>query len=307
MSFDTGNQIQGIQGLNPGWQFNQTLQVGDDVTVSAGYTNSSQGTFNPNAQVIYQGKVLQQWWTRDNVVDWKLTIRCCVGLVENSLNFVSKPLSANSTDLDAINAIGKQCGIPIVADDGATAALTNYPHSGPQSLSGKPFDLIRTITAQHQGVVFPFVGPNGLNIRTFNIPFPSPAYAYAPVNVKSVNPNSTTQGIVKYTLIGTPQQTQDGVTFRVLLDSSVKIGDIVQIAPGTLINLFAFQPGQTLAPIPSRDGTFAIAGVRHVGDTRGHGGDWYTEITGLSQNFFPNFLLASQPPPSTTIGIPHSQ
>jgi hypothetical protein len=35
---------------------------------------------------------------------------------------------------------------------------------------------------------------------------------------------------------------------------------------------------------------YIIGSLRHVGDSRGKGDDWYTEILGLSLDYFSNFL-----------------
>ena len=157
---------------------------------------------------------------------------------------------------------------------------------------GKPLGIIENICFQHN--LYSWISPNGLNIRSFG---PSnfqqtPAYAYGPPNLPgSYAPNGTTTRQVKKTLIGVPQQTEDGVQFRVLMDSTPKIGDLVQLAPGTIINPASLTYGGTqLPPIPSQTGVYIVGGLRHAGDSRGKGDDWYTEIVGLSQDYFTNFL-----------------
>ena len=128
--------------------------------------------------------------------------------------------------------------------------------------------------------------PNSLNDTL------TPDYAYGPPNLSSYTSGGTTTGVIKPTLIGYPEGTQDGVMFRVLLDSAVKIWDVVQIAPGdsthrgTAINSFQFQYGSTYQPQPNAQGVYIVAGIKHVGDTRGNGDDWYTEITAMTPKFF---------------------
>src|SRR6185312_16819013 len=73
MSKEDGSSIQGIQNLNDFWKFNQPLKAGDNVTLCAGYQNNGIAAFSPDANIIFQGRVLQPVWTRENVVDLKLT------------------------------------------------------------------------------------------------------------------------------------------------------------------------------------------------------------------------------------------
>jgi hypothetical protein len=126
-------------------------------------------------------------------------------------------------------------------------------------------------------------------------PTAAPDIVYAPVSLSTnLAPSGTQQGKVKRTLLGVPEQTQEGMLFRVLLDPEVRIGNIVQLAPGTAISPLPLQIGQ-YPSLVDRQNMYVVAGVRHVGDSRGRGEDWYTEITGLSANFF-NMLAASQTP-----------
>ena len=295
MDPSTGNQISGI-GPASFWKFNQPLRAGDQVTISGGYQMSASGAFSPGTNVLYSGRVLQSIWTRDNVVDWKLTLRCVVGLIENTVNFVSESISGptGNTDLAAVNLLCGLAGISPLIDAGAQKILSNTTFNRGRALHGRPIDLLKEITGQYQGQIFPWIGPNGLNVRTFdvNAPLAMPSFAYAPPNFTIQQPSGTSAPVLKNTLIGSPQQTQDGVQFRVLMDSTPQIGDVVQIAPGVLVNLFPVQIG-SLPPAPNQSGLYVVGGLRHVGDTRGRGEDWYTEITGLTHKFFADFLVYS--------------
>jgi len=50
----------------------------------------------------------------------------------------------------------------------------------------------------------------------------------------------------------------------------------------TIVNPYQFSPFQEYPSLPSRNALYVVAGVRHVGDSRGTGDDWYTEITAFS-------------------------
>ncbi len=289
MAAETVHRItQGAPDLANAWRFNQPLVAGCTVSVSAGY-QARQG-FNANANLIYQGKLLQPIWTRENVVDFKLKLRCLTGLLEDAVSMVSFSLAAPATDYDVLQRICSEGGIRVdVIDDAAAAAMRRSSAPRSQTFHGRPFSYIQQIAGQNN--LLAWVSPRGLNVRSFDPEKPpaTPDFAYAPRDLPSTGaPQRIT---LKRTMIGSPEQTQDGVKFRVLLDPEVKVGDVIQIAPGTLINLFPVSIGE-LPPIPSRNGLYVVAGVAHHGDTRGRGNDWYTEITGVVMDFFANFLQA---------------
>lgn len=121
-------------------------------------------------------------------------------------------------------------------------------------------------------------GGHGVGATVNVLPVPvTPAYTYSPPPSTGKQVLQQTPGGLSQTLIGTPQQTQEGVVFRVLLDARPQIGDIVQLNY-SVIRQLARSYGPK-APLPSRleaDGNYIIAGIKHVGDTRGN--DWYTEF-----------------------------
>lgn len=278
------------------WTFNQPLILGDEVSVSAGYQMSDSGAFGQSSSLLYTGHVLQAIWTKENVVDNRLTLRCLTGLLDDALGFTSTSLSGGTTDLDAINQIMTDLGIPVEnIDSGAQTALTQSQYSRGRAIHGKPFDEIRSIAKENN--LWPWVSPKGLNIRSFGDITSStpPAYTYGPPRLPGSYtrfPSSNTS--VRPTMIGTPEQTQDGVVFRVLMDSNVKIGDVVEIASGTVIVQAPITIGNR-APLPSQNGLYVVTGLRHFGDTRGMGGDWFTEITAVLFNFFPQYLESHSP------------
>lgn len=88
-------------------------------------------------------------------------------------------------------------------------------------------------------------------------------------------------------LIGVPEQTQQGINIRTLLNPTYKIGQLVQLTGG--VNTFRRSldlPSQTsniataLQVQTSADGLYYVMIANHKGDTRGN--DWYTEMVCLS-------------------------
>lgn len=82
-------------------------------------------------------------------------------------------------------------------------------------------------------------------------------------------------------LIGRPEQTQDGIKARCLLNPEIKMGGRVQINNSS-INLASLQTsvqGQVnneLLPRIADDGFYRVIVADHVGDTRGN--DWYSDL-----------------------------
>jgi hypothetical protein len=90
-------------------------------------------------------------------------------------------------------------------------------------------------------------------------------------------------------LIGTPEQTQNGLEITVLMNPSIKIGRTVQLdysninqlrygtdKGSTLLNTLLAQTSTKLSP----SGTYYVMRAEHSGDTRGT--PWYTKLTCLS-------------------------
>jgi hypothetical protein len=129
---------------------------------------------------------------------------------------------------------------------------------------GSPYDEIDNIADENNCQWW--VNEDGLSMGTADeIQDSAQALVYTP-----------TTGIV-----GTPRQTQEGVELRVLLDPRVVISRVRQQIKidQSSIRARAVQVGQYQA-ILDADGTYAVYGIHHYGDTRGN--NWYTEIIGLT-------------------------
>jgi hypothetical protein len=281
-------------------QFTSVLSLGDVVSVSAGYKNDGSGAFNPDANKIYVGSVFQPLWTRENVVDLRVTLRCLQGLMQDALNWTGSQTGAAGITVEAganagetLNQIATSSGIPIAyVDDRARSVLGQSQSIRAQTFSSRPFAAINQVAKDNN--LLSWVDHLGLNIRSLQFdPNTVPDIIYGPPNLGG-NPTSliSTQGTVKHTLIGTPEQTQEGIVFRILLDAQPRIGQIVQVQPGTSISRAPIQFGQYPPRPLNQQGNYAIIGIDHFGDSRGGSDSWYTEITGVTQSFFPGFALA---------------
>lgn len=92
-------------------------------------------------------------------------------------------------------------------------------------------------------------------------------------------------------LIGMPEQTEEGIKMRALLNPKLRIGGLVKL-DNKLINQL-FQQSPSAAPVPynqyagiqhnssvTDDGVYRIYVVEHLGDTRGR--EWYSDMVCLA-------------------------
>jgi len=270
------------------------VQIGTPIAISAGYKSQISGTFDPNPNLIYKGNVFQPIFTRENVVDARLRLRCMFSLIQSTFNMASTAVAKNTSDLDALKQVLNSGTPPMVlgdVDDKALAALQLNVYSRGRVFFDRQAVVIQDIVRDNNLIAW--LAPNGLNIRSMEMDQnKAPDYIFGPpLAANTQNSTAASQTPITRTLLGVPEQTQNGILFRVLMDPRVRISNVVQLAPGTVINQFPIQI-PNLPPLPNQSQTYFVAGVKHVGDSRGTGDDWYTEVHGVTLNFFPTLLQA---------------
>jgi hypothetical protein len=106
-----------------------------------------------------------------------------------------------------------------------------------------------------------------------------PQTAYIPGDTPVISPETG--------LVGVPEQTQNGIQMRVLLNPGIKIGQRVKL--DSVVNAFRYgldvQSQASNALLASSvktnaDGLYYVMSADHCGDTRGN--DWYTDLTCLA-------------------------
>lgn len=232
------------------------LKAGDTVTVKAGYQTGVYGQ-------IFKGKLFQPLWERENVNDFKLTLHCILGRDLITNNFVNFSQSAFASQTEVVRRIAAEAfNMPIPVAYLAPNLKTSQDPRGSTYFGspGKHLDQI----AEDNNMQW-WIDSNGLNMGSMAQSDGAPALVYTP-----------STGIV-----GTPQQTQDGVAFRVLLDSrlQIKFPPMEAKIDNSSIRLAKAQIGQLIS-ILDQDGLYIVGGVRHIGDTRGI--EWYTEVIGYT-------------------------
>lgn len=231
------------------------IEEGNKVIISAGYVNGAYGK-------IFEGRAMQVLRDRDNVVDYTLTLHCIDGLYLQNNNIVKFTLNAGSDQRGNINKIAAMASTPIplgfVTDDISKKTLPRG-----KVFFGEPRQYLRDIALDNNAQFF--VDEGQANISKLTDVQDDEALVYSP-----------TTG-----LVGTPQQTDYGASFTLLLDPNVTIKK-----PAMKIKLDQSMVRQNLirvGEIPTlldQDGIYQVAALTHIGDTRGN--DWYTRVKGIS-------------------------
>lgn len=256
----------------------QNLQV----TVSAGYQNGAYG-------VIFSGPVFQPLFDRENVTDFKVTLHCIIGLWSDTRNVINKTIAAGAQQTEIVNAIANSAFNPIQVDRLSSKISTNkLPRA--KTMFGNPGTYFSDIAADN-GMTW-WLSQKGLNIKGLNDPdIPTtPSLTYSPpVKSNQQTPGAAQTSSTNGVIIGTPQQTQYGVSFRVLLDPRLQVFTVVKI-DNSQIRILKKQIGEFPALL-DQDGTYLVGAVRFIGDTRGN--DWYADVDGYTTTIAKQNLLAA--------------
>lgn len=241
------------------------IRAGDDVVLSAGYQVPGMG-------VVFRGKVFQPIWERESDTDYTLTLHCMVALWVDQLALVSVTLPSGIKRADAVKLVAQQAGAPVEYLDPALQLLPTNPRA--EAVSGRASKYFAQVARDAKMNIW--TSWNGLNIRTLAPQATTPDIVYVPPYAAT----ATTGGVVKYTLIGTPEQTEDGLSFAVLMDSDVSLGMLVGI-DATTMKQVRLTPGQR--PPLNPNGVYVVASIVHRGDTRGN--TWLTEIHAVTSAY----------------------
>lgn len=251
------------------------------VTLQAGYETGNFG-------VIFSGTIIRVKKGRINNIDSFVDIMASNLDVIYNFGFVNKSLKAGSSFNDHLSAIKDSVNNSSVAKglSGAQAQGLQYG-STPDSLGtggtlprgkvlfGLARDKLGNVT-DSTGTVWS-IGPDGkVSIH--------PLTGY--LDGTPVNINAQTG------MIGVPTATTQGIEVSCLLNPLIKAGTRIKLNNAditTTTNSYqgagfpAYSDYQFFANT-STDGTYVAMVVEHEGDSRGHGGDWKTNIIALAMD-----------------------
>jgi hypothetical protein len=282
--------------------YNMDDQKAQNIAYNASWVTLKAGfQFGPQqSSIIWDGPVFQVLYTRENVVDQKLTLHCVVFPAVSPTDIVGFSMGIGSTQQQQVVRMIAETNMSVRQGAVAQARMTATQYPRGNTVFGKvskffaqlaDSNLVQTWNDSQRTYISEVGGKNSATSAAATIgaaavtSIVSPNLIYSPAfppggtGTAAGLPPGTNQSI-----IGTPQQTQQGVDFTVLLDPRLQ----VQLPP-LLVQLVRTQITQLQrTPSPNSDLptalqsnlTFFAAQVRHTGDTRGN--DWQTEVTGWS-------------------------
>lgn len=233
-----------------------------------------QGGYQSNYGVIFQGNVKQIILGRESATDTFVDIIAGDGHLAYNYAIVNTSIAAGSTQTDQINAAtnstakyGVSLGYVGNAD---TINSVKLPRG--KVMYGNAKNYLRAVS-QNVGQTW--------SIQNEKITF-IPKTSYLPGTAVVLTS--------KTGLIGTPQQTNEGVNVKCLLNPNIQVGGRINIAEATIedfkINLAVPNSPANIPPPLTQDGTYYALVIEHSGDTRGT--DWYTSILGINMNITTN-------------------
>lgn len=256
------------------------------VTLKAGYQSAAQA--QPDGTVtslttIWSGAVMQVLYEREGVVDNKVTYHCLATdpKVARNVNF---NMGRNATQAQVVSRMIGQVPSAAVLNQYSDALGQNqYVRSRAYfGTTDKYFGRIASGNYMQW-----FKSPKGVYLGQLQAPAAVPDIVYSPPMPPPPLPANwklQADPAVTYTILDSPQQLDNGVEFRVLLDPRL----IVQLPPllvkidNAVIRQIKYSYPQDTAIFPlDQDNLYVVAAVRHYGDTRGN--DWCSEVTGYSR------------------------
>lgn len=238
-----------------------------------------QAGYDANYGVIFQGTIKQVIRGRETATDTFIDI--VAGDGDRGYNFaiVKETLAPGATQLDQVNR-----AISSMSEKGVSAGHLGEmpPEKLPRGkvMFGNARDVLRDVAATTDKV---------WSIQDEKINF---------VDVTSYLPGEVVVLTSKTGLIGAPQQTNEGVNLKCLINPFIKIGGRVQLDNKSVqrlkINLAVpNSPANIPAPLTA-DGTYYVLVAEHTGDNRGV--EWYTSLICLNQD------VTTQPLNSVKVG-----
>jgi hypothetical protein len=249
-----------VRVFNPTQQtVNSIIQEFDTVTLTVGYQNGNQGT-------IFRGDIKQFRFGRERNVDNYIDILAGDGDEAYNQSVINQSFPAGTTNSQQLSALAASMNLPVATN--ADGFLT----TGGVLPRGKVmFGMARlqmAILAKSNDTRWSI--QNGVLTLV-------PVTGYLPGEAVQINSASG--------MIGTPEQTDNGIVIRCYINPLIKIGQRVQINNRDINQAIVKSqsyPSYTSLYYPAtvaNDGFYRVLVAEHVGDTRDN--DWYTELTCL--------------------------
>ncbi|MGN4188678.1 phage protein [Burkholderia gladioli] len=231
------------------------------IVIQAGYPG--------NFSIVFDGEIKQIWRGRDSPTDTFLNVLAADGDSGYCFAKVIQTLSAGWTYQDLANTALRAMA-PYGITPGYMAPLQNNPMPRGRPIFDLARDVLRKVARANQMV---WSIQDGRIIMV-------PETSYAPYDIPEIN--SVTG------MVGWPVQMINGITFKTLLNPSLKIGGLVHLNNASIQqyqqSLNVNQQGQRFRIASDNkidsDGFYYLMSVNHKGDTRGN--EWYSDALCLA-------------------------
>lgn len=239
------------------------------VVLQAGYVG--------NFGVIFSGNIKQVILGRESATDTFIDI--IAGDGDRAYNFaiVNTTLAKGSVPADHLKA-ATAAMIPLGVNPGYTGTLPSKVLPRGKVMYGSARDYVRGLADTHGF---------GWSIQDEKVNF---------VKQSTYLPGTIVVLTSKTGMIGTPQQTNEGVNAKALLNPFIKIASRVKIDNASVerlkINLSVPNSAANIPAPLTTDGVYYVLVAEHQGDNRGI--DWYTSLVMLNIDVTSNPLNAVQ-------------
>lgn len=228
-----------------------------------------QAGYEGNYGIIFDGTIIQVRIGRENQTDTYVDITAADGDSAYNFGFVNQTLAAGATMRDVVDASMKAMEKKGVTR-GYMAFLTEQRLARGKVMFGLARKFMEGVARTTQSV---WSIQDGKAVLW-------PETSYNPGDIPVISPQTG--------LVGLPEQTSNGITARMLLNPSVKIGTLIQLK-NEAIQLYEYNPdikqqsengNIEMQSALNDEGLYYVMLAEHWGDTRGN--DWYTEVVCLA-------------------------
>jgi hypothetical protein len=251
-----------------------------------------QGGYEGNFGILFDGSIKQVRRGRESQTDTYLDITAADG--DSAYNFavVNTTLAAGSTPADHVAAACTAMN-PYGVTQGYTLELPKNPLPRGKVMFGMARDFMRW-TARTQQAVWSIQDGKAILV---------PETSYMPGDIPVITAETG--------MVGMPVQSQNGITIKMLLNPSVRIGRLIHIDNASVQRYeYSLNVGQQAqneriekqAKLQD-DGFYYVMFAEHSGDTRGN--EYYTDVICLAADVtdLPNFFIdkAAVPPENVIV------
>jgi hypothetical protein len=258
---EANQSILSIYNLNPEDE-NKLIKQGQRIIIEAGYQGSQYG-------LIFSGNVIQPLRSKENGVDYLLTLVSMDADRYATYGLVVASLVAQQTSRDAIQVLMTKSSQEVGA---GFLTNTNIVYPRGKVMFGMSKNYLAQIARSENATYYTEDGK--VNI----------------ISAADVKKGQILDFGPQTGLIGTPTQTEMGIECTVLLNPQVHINTLFHIDNKRVTN-YRYTPGQPVRSLDSQ-GIYRVIKLTHVGDTRTN--EWFTKIEAISQaGLLPGMMAGS--------------